>query len=315
MSLVSIIIPNFNHASYLKKRIDSVLNQSFEDFEVILLDDASNDFSVDLIETYRGHPKVSNIVYNHTNSGSAFSQWQKGIGLAKGKYIWIAESDDYCEPDFLSSTLDVFNKNPQVGIVYTRTSAIDSDGNVQWTSPECKEVKVMHGLTFVKEKMVRECSIFNASMAIFNRAILPSDFEIIKSFKFCGDWLFWILIAEKCEVAYVGRILNYFRNHDRDLSSKSYSSGIFFDEYYKIICLLYHRGIISSVEKRKSLYFKIGLINDTLVPAPEIRLRLKNQYMSELRKWECYKWDFEKTILNRIKVRLNRYFKLDLKLT
>src|SRR5687768_4023193 len=99
--LVSVIIPNYNHGSYLKQRINSILNQTFQDFEIILLDDCSTDNSVEIIEEYRSHTKITSINYNPINSGSTFLQWKKGIDLAQGEWVWIAESDDWCELDFL----------------------------------------------------------------------------------------------------------------------------------------------------------------------------------------------------------------------
>ena len=103
--LVSVIIPNYNHAPFLKERIDSVLNQSYRNFEVILLDDYSTDNSRDIIESYRRHEKISHIEFNTMNSGSTFKQWEKGINFAKGEWIWIAESDDIAEPIFLESLI------------------------------------------------------------------------------------------------------------------------------------------------------------------------------------------------------------------
>ena len=87
MSFVSVIIPNYNHAPFLKERIDSVLQQTYTDFEVIILDDCSTDNSKEIIETYRMHPKVVHIEYNVVNSGSTFKQWKKGIDLTKGEWI------------------------------------------------------------------------------------------------------------------------------------------------------------------------------------------------------------------------------------
>ena len=100
---VSVIVPNYNHASYLKQRIDSILNQTFQDFEVIILDDCSTDNSLEVLSHYKNHNKVSHCVFNDTNSGSTFKQWDKGIQLAKGEWIWIAESDDWAEPEFLET--------------------------------------------------------------------------------------------------------------------------------------------------------------------------------------------------------------------
>ena len=101
--LISIILPNYNHAIYLIDRLDSIFNQTYQNFEVIILDDASTDDSLAILNMYRNHPKVSNFIRNEKNTGSPFKQWAKGLRLAKGDLIWIAESDDDCDLNFLES--------------------------------------------------------------------------------------------------------------------------------------------------------------------------------------------------------------------
>ena len=91
MPKVSVIIPNYNHAQFLEQRVESVLNQTFQDFEIIFLDDASTDNSKEVFSKYSNHPKISHVIFNETNSGSPFKQWNKGFGLSTGEYIWIAE--------------------------------------------------------------------------------------------------------------------------------------------------------------------------------------------------------------------------------
>ena len=83
MPKVSVIVPNYNHAPYLKRRIDSILNQTYQDFELILLDDCSTDNSAEVLNEYASNPKVSHVVINEINSGSTFKQWDKGFALAK----------------------------------------------------------------------------------------------------------------------------------------------------------------------------------------------------------------------------------------
>ncbi|MBL0334186.1 MAG: glycosyltransferase family 2 protein [Chitinophagaceae bacterium] len=112
MPLVSVIIPNYNHAHCLEARIESVLAQSFSDFEMILLDDASADNSVAIIEKYRSHPKTTQVLLNSINTGSPFAQWQKGLASARGKWIWIAESDDIADPSFLETALGKLDQQP-----------------------------------------------------------------------------------------------------------------------------------------------------------------------------------------------------------
>ena len=110
MPIVSVILPNYNHSKFLERRFKSILDQTFKDFELIVLDDCSTDNSREVIERYRSHPSVSKIIYNEVNSGSTFEQWSKGFQSARGKYIWIAESDDWCEPTFLQEVV-----NPLLG--------------------------------------------------------------------------------------------------------------------------------------------------------------------------------------------------------
>ena len=103
---VSVIVPNYNYARYLPIRLESILNQTFKDFELILLDDASTDNSIQILENYRNHPNVSQLVVNKVNTGSPFQQWMKGILLARGEYIWIAEADDIADLQFLETCIN-----------------------------------------------------------------------------------------------------------------------------------------------------------------------------------------------------------------
>ena len=98
--MVSIIVPNYNHARFLPERLNSIFNQTFQDYEVILLDDASTDNSVEILNRYAANPKVSHFIVNQENSGSPFKQWKRGIDLARGEFVWIAESDDYSNTTF-----------------------------------------------------------------------------------------------------------------------------------------------------------------------------------------------------------------------
>ena len=82
MPLVTVVIPNFNHALYLPKRIESVLNQSFANIELILLDDCSNDNSRAVMERYAEQDARISLLFNETNSGNTFRQWDKGLKMA-----------------------------------------------------------------------------------------------------------------------------------------------------------------------------------------------------------------------------------------
>ena len=105
--LVSVIVPNYRHAAFLPERLASILGQTVTDLEVILLDDASGDGSAEILRACAAQDgRVSHVVVNTTNSGGPFRQWRRGVDLARGTWIWIAESDDGCAPDLLERALE-----------------------------------------------------------------------------------------------------------------------------------------------------------------------------------------------------------------
>src|SRR6266404_7934352 len=128
MPAVSVIVPNYNHARFLRRRIDTVLGQTFLDFELILLDDCSTDNSRDILTAYADDSRVR-IEFNAKNSGSTFKQWNKGVRLARGKYVWIAESDDYADKHLLEMLVPRLDAEPTTVLVYCRSWRISADGN------------------------------------------------------------------------------------------------------------------------------------------------------------------------------------------
>ena len=170
--LVSVIIPNYCHAQYLDQRIQSVLNQTYQNFEVIILDDCSPDDgeSKAVIEKYRDNTHVSKIVYNEVNSGSTFKQWEKGFKFSKGELVWIAESDDKCEPDLLEKLVDGFQKYDNVVVSYCSSKIIDGEGKdkkVPLVGNVSKEF--YNGKQFISQEMSWCNSIPNASAVVFRK--------------------------------------------------------------------------------------------------------------------------------------------------
>lgn len=218
---VSVIVPNYNHSDFLQQRLNSVFNQTFKDFEVILLDDASTDGSENILKGYENHPQVSHLLINKFNSGSPFKQWKKGIELAKGDFIWIAESDDYCDEHFLEILLSKTDENT---LIYSQSADVDEKGNHMgdrlsytddFTPNHWKNDFDMTGFELIKDYMLFKNVIPNASSVIFNKQLYKSDFlsgELL-DMKYCGDWFFWIKLCEKANVAFVSQELNFFRTH------------------------------------------------------------------------------------------------------
>src|SRR5262249_7024813 len=124
---VTVITPGYNHARYLPQRLESILAQTYRDFELIVLDDASTDGSRAVIESYLHDPRAR-AVFNERNSGSPFKQWTLGLRQARGEYVWIAESDDYAEPTLLEALVDRLDRHPNAGLAMCRSWIVDQDG-------------------------------------------------------------------------------------------------------------------------------------------------------------------------------------------
>ena len=235
MPKVSVIIPNYNHAAYLKQRIDSVFNQTYTDFEVIILDDCSTDNSIEIIEQYRNNNKVSHIIYNEINSGNTFKQWDKGIQLAKGEYIWIAESDDWCENNFLETIAGSLEKDKKTVFGYCQSFCVDDDKQVIFQSRHTKIEDYYTGEEYLENYLTFGNAVFNASMAVFKKDFYFKISGFYKSFCFVGDWIFWAELSRLGTVYINAKPLNYFRKHNKDVSSKMYASGLNFIEELKAL--------------------------------------------------------------------------------
>jgi glycosyltransferase involved in cell wall biosynthesis len=204
------------------------LNQDFENYELIILDDCSTDLSYSLIEELRNHPKVSHVIFNEENSGSPFKQWQKGLLLAKGKYIWIAESDDVAESNFLSKMVPFLSKFENVGLVFCNMKYINNRGEVigdtdnwfkKYTNPETHFTK-FNGIEFCKKHLLRYNIIQNASGLLFKRDLVRNNINWIDtSLRSSGDWKLWINIAINSDIICVNEYLNYYRHHPNNTSS------------------------------------------------------------------------------------------------
>ena len=222
---VCVIIPNYNHEKYLDERIQSVLNQTYTDFEVIILDDVSKDNSKDVIEKYRSNPHVRHIVYNTKNSGSTFKQWAKGFSLAKGELIWIAESDDSCSPKLLEKLVNEFEKDNELVLAYSLSMFIDEHGNRHKPSNNVKRTVHLDGKDYIQRYMEFGNHIKNASCALFKKDVAVNLNQIYTHYKGSGDRMFWILIAEQGRVAIVDELLNYFRRYSSTTTSKMTLNG------------------------------------------------------------------------------------------
>lgn len=229
---ISVIVPNYNYAKFMYQRIYSILRQNYKLYELIILDDCSKDNSKEVIDDICNKLKDYidiKSVYNTTNSGSAFKQWKKGMKLAKGDYVWIAEADDYCDAKLLRTLVKPIKKNKNIMISYSDTAFIDTFGNIIIKSikPEIDIQKSGHwdksyvnnGLDEIKNYSYLNCTIANVSSAIIKNGDYEEYLKMSGEFKQAGDWLFYVNLISNGDIAYSNKILNYYRVHGNNVSS------------------------------------------------------------------------------------------------
>ena len=237
---VSVIIPNYNHARYLPQRVESVLNQTFRDIEVILMDDCSPDDSRSIIAAYAASDARIRVVLNEQNSGSTFKQWNKGIALAKGQYVWLAESDDYAHLELLSELVACLDAHPKAGLAYCDSISVDEKGKPlqEWKHVFCQSLETdlwkqdfaLSGLDFIRRFMAQFNAIPNASAVLLRRAVLQQVGPANENTRLAGDWLYWITILTQSDIAYVPHPYNFFRTHTNNVRSQTATNGILLEE-------------------------------------------------------------------------------------
>ena len=228
--LVSVIVPNFNHAAFLGERLRSILSQTFQNFELIVLDDASTDDSLAVIqEQLKDLPHQ--LICNTTNSGEPCSQWLAGIRKAAGRYIWIAESDDTCLPNFLERM--VAHLETGSVLAYCRTITIDAESAPlvdQSFWPDTFDPNrwqrsfTLNGAELCRSFMAQGNIVANASCVVFRKpddALLQKLGPLTASRRCTGDWLFWVhyLMRMGGSVSFESEALSCFRCHDQSTRS------------------------------------------------------------------------------------------------
>lgn len=295
--LVSIIVPNYNHARFLKQRIESILQQDFTDYELILLDDASTDESREIMEQYRNNPQVSLIEYNTVNTGSPFAQWRKGIGLARGKYIWIAESDDYAESTFLSTTVPLMEMNEDAAICFTGSIRVDETGKRlsmdydHWGKRRYTQgYKIFEGEQYILHNLYWHSCIYNASGTLFRTQVARQvDMSLCCSMRCSGDWMFWTEMAYRGSVIEVYRKLNRFRFHASSTSFQAKKVGKSLEEDMKVVQRIengnLHIGLYRRILRRGIFYKKIKRLKTDATDKEMLFEQLKQSFDGSRREY------------------------------
>jgi glycosyltransferase involved in cell wall biosynthesis len=274
---ISIILPNYNYAGYLDRRIQSLLQQTRTDFELIILDDASTDSSREVIVRYAQDSRVS-LHFFEENSGRTYARWSDGARMARGEYLLFAGADDDCEPGLLERLGDILDGHPNVGIAYCQSWVIDEKGE-----------RIGSGLDFLEgEKFARvdktrwmqdyiadgqeECgrylicqnTIPNASGALLRRSVYEAVGGLDVSLRLAADWLLFARMLARSDIAFVAEPLNSFRLHTQSVTANTRRSGLEAEENYRVVAEILQNV---RVDRRTEDRVLLALLDNWLRPA------------------------------------------------
>ena len=224
---VSVIIPVYNGAKFIENAIDSVISQTNQNFEIIIIDDGSTDNTHKIVKGYGDKIKY----FAQENQGQACAI-NKGLEMSEGEYIAYLDSDDMYYPEKLEEQLNYFYNHPDVGLVYSDRHHVDSFAKI---ISLVQSRKLDHFL-FLQENRLSRSSVMHKrkcldEVGLFDACISGGD-----------DWDMWIRIYEKYKFGYINRPLIKYRIHKNNIS-KTRPNWRNYDRWIrmKIIQKCYHR--------------------------------------------------------------------------
>jgi glycosyltransferase involved in cell wall biosynthesis len=238
---VLVLIPSYNHGRFLHYRVMSVLNQGYQNLDVMLIDDGSTDNTMEVVRSIKD-PRFK-AVQREVNSGTPFAAWhdaQRIIEAGNYRYIWIAESDDRAAPDFLSRGVAALRANPAASLYFCHSWFVDERDLIlghsisylrrHFPSVDWSEGWTMHGTAFVRATLIRGMSVPNMSSALmradaFCAALTPD----LARYKLAADWIFAASIARHGDVIFDPVDNNFFRHHSRTSRSETALARVVFE--------------------------------------------------------------------------------------
>jgi glycosyltransferase involved in cell wall biosynthesis len=198
--LVSIIIPNFNHARYVGEAIDSVLQQDYEDVEIIVVDDGSTDDSREVITRYGNKVK-----YIHQENAGLSAARNTGIRASKGEFIGVLDADDMYESTFISALVNVLNANKDADGVYCGYQFVDQENNLM---PQIENRPVQSDELY---KMLLDGNFFVPESVFLRRYVYDDVGLFDEALRACEDWDVWLRVTKKFRIIHASEILTRHR--------------------------------------------------------------------------------------------------------
>jgi glycosyltransferase involved in cell wall biosynthesis len=236
-------MPVYNGATYLNEAIDSILKQTFSDFEFIISDDGSTDDSVKIIKSYDDNR--IRLVENKNNIGQS-ETLNKGINLARGKYIARMDQDDISMPERLKKQLDFMENNSDVGVCGSWLQLIGKYKGIAESETEDDLIKI---------KLLTNQNLAHPAVMIRKSTLVKYQLNYDPTFTVAMDYDLWVRMFEYCSFANLPEPLLKYRTHKNQKSK--ISSGISYTEMMRVLALLLEKMDFRFNRYDLSMHYKI----------------------------------------------------------
>jgi len=280
-SIISIIVPIYNVDKYLNKCIESILNQTYTNLEIILIDDGSTDDSGKICDEYA--EKDDRIIVIHKENGGVSSARNEGLKIATGKYLCFVDSDDEVKKEYIETLVNLISKNNiDIAMINYIRKYPDYETKNEY---------------FIENKLLNKNQFFihlfeNNSYGgyLFNKIfikekILSNNVRFDENIHICEDLLFVCQVADKCEKFYYDfdeYLYYYYIRSDSALRSKySARTATRVDIYDTILEILNTNGVDTIFVKRDYVYYALVARNEL----SSIDEALKRKYVSISKKY------------------------------
>ncbi len=254
--LVSVIVASYNHSEYLKERMDSLINQTYQNLEILVIDDCSTDGSLEVLRGYESHPKVKLII--REINGGWVNVSNQGVDVSKGEFIIFANCDDTCEPQMLEKLVESIKKNPTAGIAYCRSKMIDQSGKLLGDDFLIREeafrnfckTNILVPKNIFSKFLLNSCVIPNLSAALFRKNCYIYSGGMTGLYKVCADWDLFFRVTQYYDIAYIAEPLNSFRQHKTTIRNTT-KEQIYFGEVLSLLLTQITRQNLTLLEHFK----------------------------------------------------------------
>lgn len=277
MPTVTVAIPTLNRADYIFQTIESVLAQTFSDFKIIIIDNASTDNTHSIIQSFSN----DRLEYNCNNYQlSMIDNWNHALKLCNSDFICILGDDDQWLPEFLERSISVLRNHSSVGFTFSHCNKVDLNGRfIQRWGYNFPPPGLIKGYDYLEYTLKYGCCLTNSSTVMIRKKALETV-GLFQSIFACNtfDFNLWIRLASQFNVYFIDEVLANYRIHNQQASERHWRTsnsptgelGTTLESLYVVALLMQNRS-----------YKNPDLLADQLVRLASRQARLMKLFVSD----------------------------------